>query len=149
MALPFVWTLMFLSFLKERSNLFFLTMSILRQRKSLIKPPSPSLITVLDDTLPPCPSPSSGSSGYPNIALIVPASGRVTWLQISRQQYGRFTKGTKFYGNSNMETWVFWKLFSLLLPKNFEPSTGLPACRRLLFPLLHAALADHWCIYSL
>ena len=104
MALPFLWTLIFVYFLKERSNLSVLKMSILRQRKSLIKPPSPSLITVLDDTLPPCPSPSSGSFGYANIALIVPASGRVTWLPISHQQCGRFTKGTKFYGNSNMET---------------------------------------------
>ena len=51
----------FCLFFKRTIKPFFLKMSILRQRKSLIKPPSPSLITVLDDTLPPCPSPPSGS----------------------------------------------------------------------------------------
>ena len=68
----------FCLFFKRTFKPFFLKMSILRQRKSLIKPPFPSLITVLDDTLPPCSSLSSVSFGYANIALTVPASGRVT-----------------------------------------------------------------------
>ena len=45
-----------------------------------------------------CPSPPSGSFGYANIA----AASRD--FQFRASSVAVFTKGTKFYGNSNMET---------------------------------------------
>ena len=42
-----------------------------------------------------------------------------------------------------METRVFCTLFSLLLPKISSQALACLRGKRLVFPLLHAALADH------